>query len=58
MDAEMYSVDIEDYIVKMKRLNNFVGMLGVTIRTTIKRQLPKNLRKRISLMPSTDLDNE
>jgi hypothetical protein len=30
MDAEKYSGDIEDYIVKMKRLNNLVGMSGVT----------------------------
>jgi hypothetical protein len=26
MDAERYSGDIEDYIVKMKRLNHLVGM--------------------------------
>jgi hypothetical protein len=58
MDAEKYSGDIEDYIVKMKRLNNLVGMSGVTLRTTIKRQLPKDFRRRISLMPSTDLDDE
>jgi hypothetical protein len=58
MDAEKYSGDIEDYIVKMKRLNNLVGMSGVTLRTTIERQLPKDLRRRISLMPSTDLDDE
>jgi hypothetical protein len=31
MDAEKYSGDIEDYIVKMKRLNNLVGMSGVTL---------------------------
>jgi hypothetical protein len=58
MDAEKYSGDIEDYIVKMKRLNNLVGMSGVTLRTTIERQLPKDLRRRIFLMPSTDLDDE
>jgi hypothetical protein len=29
MDAEKYSGDIEDYIVKKKRLNNLVGMSGV-----------------------------
>jgi hypothetical protein len=44
MDAEKYSEDIKDYIVKMNRLNNLVGMSGVTSRTTIKRQLPKDLR--------------
>jgi hypothetical protein len=44
IDAEKYSGDIEDYIVKMKRLNNLVGMSGVTLRTTIERQLLKNLR--------------
>jgi hypothetical protein len=58
MDAEKYSGDIEDYIVKMKRLNNLVRMSGVTLRTTIKRQLLKDLRRRIFLMPSTDLDVE
>jgi hypothetical protein len=36
MDAEKYSGDIKDYIVKMKRLNNLVEMSGVTLRTTIK----------------------
>jgi predicted transglutaminase-like cysteine proteinase len=44
MDAEKYSGDIEDYIVKMKRLNNLVGMSEVTLRTTIERQLLKDLR--------------
>jgi hypothetical protein len=58
MNAKKYSGDIEDYIVKMKRLNNLVGMSGVTLRTTIERQLPKDLRRRISLMPPTDLDDE
>jgi hypothetical protein len=58
MDAEKYSGDIEDYIVKMKRLKNLVGMSGVTLRTTIERQLPKDLRRRIFLMPSTNLDDE
>jgi hypothetical protein len=58
MDAEKYSGDIEDYIVKIKRLNNLVGMSGVTLRTTIERQLPKDVRRRISLIPSTDLDDE
>jgi hypothetical protein len=58
MDAEKYSGDIKDYIVKMKRLNNLVGMSGVTLRTTIERQLLKDLRQRISHMPPTDLDDE
>jgi hypothetical protein len=58
MDTEKYSGDIEDYIVKMKRLNNIVGISGVTLRTTIERQVTKDLRRRISLMPSTDLDDE
>jgi hypothetical protein len=58
MDAEKYSGDINDYIVKMKRLNNLVGMSGVTLRTTIERQLPKDLRRRISLMPPTVVDDE
>jgi hypothetical protein len=58
MDTEKYSGDIEDYIVKIKALNNRVGMSGVTLRTTIKRQLPKDLSRRIFLMPSTDLDDE
>jgi hypothetical protein len=58
MDAEKYSVDIEDYIVKIKRLNNLVGMSGVTLRITIERQLSKDLCQRISLMTSTDLDTE
>jgi hypothetical protein len=43
MNAEKYSEDIKDNSVKMKRLNNLVGMLGVILRTTIKRQLPKDL---------------
>jgi hypothetical protein len=58
IDAQKYSGDIKDYIVKMKRLNNIVGMSGVTLRTTIKRQLLKDLRWRISLRPLTHLDNE
>jgi hypothetical protein len=58
MGSEKYSGDIEDYIVKIKRLNNLVGMSGVTFRTTIERQLLKDLRRRISLMPSTNLDDE
>jgi hypothetical protein len=58
MNAEKYSGDINDYIVKMKRLKNLVGMSGVTLRTTIKRQLLKDLRRRITLMPSTDLNDE
>jgi hypothetical protein len=28
MNAGMYSRDIEDYVAKMKRLNNLVGMSG------------------------------
>jgi hypothetical protein len=43
MVAEKYSGDIKDYIIKMKRLNNLIRMLGVTFRTTIERQLPKDL---------------
>jgi hypothetical protein len=58
MDAEKYSGDIEDYIVKMKRLNHLVGMSGVTLWSTIERQLPKDLKRRISLMPATDLEDE
>jgi hypothetical protein len=42
----------------MKRLENLVGMSGVTIRTTIERQLPMDLRRRIFLMPSTNLDDK
>jgi hypothetical protein len=38
IDAEKYSGDIEDYIVKMKKLNNLVGMSGVSFRSTIERQ--------------------
>jgi hypothetical protein len=30
MDTEKYSGDIEDYIDKIKRLNNPAGMSGVT----------------------------
>jgi hypothetical protein len=58
MDAEKYSADFEDYIIMMKRLNNLMGMSGVTWRTTIERQLLKDLRRKILLMLSTDLDNE
>jgi hypothetical protein len=42
----------------MKRLNNLVGMSGVILRTTIEKQLPKDLRRRMSLIPSTDFDDE
>jgi hypothetical protein len=35
MNAKRYSEDIEDYIVKMKRLNNLLRMSGVTLRTII-----------------------
>jgi hypothetical protein len=58
MDVEKYSGDNEDYIVKMKRLNNLVGISGVILRTTIERQFSKDLLRKISRMPSTDLDNE
>jgi hypothetical protein len=58
MDAGKYSGDIEDYIVKMKRLKNLVGMLGVILRTTIKRQLLKDLYRTISLIPFTYLDDK
>jgi hypothetical protein len=33
-------------------------MSGLTSRTTIERQLPKDLQGSISLLPSTDLDDE
>jgi hypothetical protein len=58
MDADKYSGDIEDFIMKMKRVNNLVEMSGVTLRTTIARYLSKDLTRKISLMLSTDLDNE
>jgi hypothetical protein len=58
IDAEKYSGDVENYSVKTKRLNNHVGMSGVTLRTTNERQLSKDLQRRISLIPSTDLDDE
>jgi hypothetical protein len=43
MNAKSYSRDIEEYIVRMKWLNYLVKMLGVTVRTTIERQLLKDL---------------
>jgi hypothetical protein len=43
INAEKYSGDIEAYIVEIKRLNNLVGMSGVTLRTTIKRNALKDL---------------
>jgi hypothetical protein len=58
MNANKYSGDIKDYIVKMKRLNNLVGMLGVTLKTTIEIQLLKDLWRRISLLLSIDIDDE
>jgi hypothetical protein len=58
MQNAKYSGDIEDYIVKMKRLNNLVGMSAVTLTTTIERHLSKDLRRSIFLIPSTDLDDE
>jgi hypothetical protein len=58
MDAEKYSGNMKDYIVKMKRSNNLVEMWGVTIRTTIGRQLLKDLQRRILLMSSSYLDYE
>jgi hypothetical protein len=58
MDSEKYLGDIEDYIVKIIRLNNLVEMSEVILRSTIERQLPKDLRRRISLLPLTDIDNE
>jgi hypothetical protein len=42
----------------MKRLNNIVGMSGVRSRTTMEGQHPKDLRRGISFMPSTDLNDE
>jgi hypothetical protein len=42
MDAENFSGDIKDYIVNMKRSNNLVGISGMTLRTTLERQLPKD----------------
>jgi hypothetical protein len=58
MDAEKYCRDIKDYIIKMKSLNNLVGMSGMTLRSTIKRQLLRDMRRRISIIPSTDLNDE
>jgi hypothetical protein len=43
MDTEKYSGDIEDYIVKMKRLNNLVDMSSMTLRTMIEGQPTKAL---------------
>jgi hypothetical protein len=39
-------------------LNNLVGMSGVTLRTTIKRNALKDLWRRISQMLFTDLEDK
>jgi hypothetical protein len=58
MHDEKYSEEIEDYIIKMKRLNNLVRMSGITLRTSIKSWLLKDLQRRISVMLSIDLDDK
>jgi hypothetical protein len=43
INAEKYSRDIDNYIVKMKMLNNLMVMFGVTLRTNNESEPPKDL---------------
>src|SRR5437588_12896220 len=58
MDAERYENDIGEFILKMRHLNNMVRISGVTLRTTIERQLPRKMRRHLSMEQETLDDDE
>ena len=56
--AEKYSGDIEDFILRIKTLNNLVYMTGIPFRHTVERQLTRTMRHRLSQFPELDLDQD
>ena len=56
--AEKYSGDIEDFIMRIKTLNNLVHMTGIPFRHTVEKQLTKTMRHRLSQFPDLDLDQD
>src|SRR3977135_4698308 len=58
MYAENYTGDIEDFIMRIKALNNLVHMSGIPLRYTIEKQLTRTMRHRLSQFPDLDLDQD
>jgi len=58
MNAEKYAGDIEDFIMRIKTLNNLVHMSGIPLRYTIEKQLTRTMRHRLSQFPDLDLDQD
>src|SRR3978361_689728 len=58
MYAEKYAGDIEDFIMRIKTLNNLVHMSGIPLRHTIEKQLTRTMRHRFSQFPDLDLDQD
>src|SRR3978361_1931145 len=58
MNAEKYAGDIEDFIMRMKTLNNLVHMSGIPLRYTIEKQLTRTMRHRLSQFLDLDLDQD
>src|SRR3981081_4135320 len=56
--AEKYTGDIEDFIMRIKTLNNLVHMTGIPFRHTVERQLTRTMRHRLSQFPELDLDQD
>src|SRR3978361_131967 len=55
MYPEKYAGNIEDFIIRIKTLNNLVHMSGIPLRHTIEKQLTKTMRHRQSQFPDLDL---
>src|SRR3978361_1055922 len=58
MYVEKYAGDIQDFIMKIKTLNNLVHMSGIPLRHTIEKPLTKTMRHRLSQFPDLDLDQD
>jgi hypothetical protein len=56
--AEKYSGDIEDFIMRIRTLNNLVRMTGIPFRHTVEKQLTRTMRHRLSQFPELDLDQD
>jgi len=56
--AEKYSGDIEDFIMRIKTLNNLVHMTGIPFRHAVEKQLTRTMRHRLSQFPELDLDQD
>jgi hypothetical protein len=56
--AERYSRDIEDFIMRIRTLNNLVCMTGIVFRHMVERQLTSTMRHRLLQFPELDLDQD